>query len=139
MNRAELQWLARERIEEAKALLAAKKWSGAYYVAGYSVEYALKSSILAFVERTGFIFVEKKSAEQCWTHDLEVLLKLAGLEPALGAAIAVNPALRQSWGVVKEWTEASRYRRTPHYEAKRLYKAITDKANGVMQWLVNHW
>src|SRR5437764_991419 len=86
MNRAELQQLAQERIRDAKVLLAAKQWSAAYYLAGYAVECALKSCILAFIERTGFIFVEKKYAEQCWTHDLEVLLKLAGLEPGLGAA-----------------------------------------------------
>ena len=56
MNRAELQRLSLERIEDARALLAAKQWSGAYYLAGYSLECALKSCVLAYIERTGIIF-----------------------------------------------------------------------------------
>jgi hypothetical protein len=34
VNRTELQWLAKERIREAKVLLDAQHWSGAYYLAG---------------------------------------------------------------------------------------------------------
>jgi len=36
MDRAELQQLAKDRILDAKALLAAKRWAGAYYLAGYA-------------------------------------------------------------------------------------------------------
>jgi len=42
MNRADFQQLADERISEAAVLLAASKFSGAYYLAGYAVECALK-------------------------------------------------------------------------------------------------
>jgi hypothetical protein len=45
MNRAELQRLAKERISDAKVLLAARHWSAAYYLAGYAVECALKACI----------------------------------------------------------------------------------------------
>jgi hypothetical protein len=34
MNRAELQRLAKERITDAKVLLAARHWSAAYYYPG---------------------------------------------------------------------------------------------------------
>ncbi len=43
MNRAELQRLAKDRLLDAKALFAARRWSGAYYLAGYAVECALKA------------------------------------------------------------------------------------------------
>jgi HEPN domain-containing protein len=72
VNRAELQRLANERIADAKALLAARRWSAAYYLAGYAVECGLKACVLAFVERTGVIFEDRKYAEKCWTHDLRV-------------------------------------------------------------------
>jgi hypothetical protein len=134
-----LQRLAGVRLREAKALLAAKEWAGAYYLAGYAVEYGLKSCILAYVERTGIIFEDRKYAEKCWTHDLEELVSLARLEPSLGLAVAANPVLKANWLVVKEWSEVSRYRRTPHYQAKKLYRAITDKADGMMTWITNHW
>jgi hypothetical protein len=139
VNRTEFQRLARDRLREAKALLAAKLWSGAYYLAGYAVEYGLKSCILAYIERTGIIFEDRKYAEKCWTHDLEELVGLAGLERPLGLAVAANPALRENWAIVKEWSELSRFRRTPHNEAKSLYRAITDKPDGMMRWIMNHW
>jgi hypothetical protein len=41
--------------------------------------------------------------------------------------------------VVEAWTEASRYRKTPHHKEKKLYNAITDKVNGVLPWIMNHW
>ncbi len=43
MNRSSLQNLANERIKDAEALLMAGRWSGAYYLAGYAVECALKA------------------------------------------------------------------------------------------------
>src|SRR5436190_17570999 len=114
MNRNELQRLAQQRIQEAKVLLAAKQWSGAYYLAGYAVECGLKSCILAFIERTGIIFEEKNYGERCWTHELDRLMKLAGLEADLGVAVAANPVRGENWATVKGWSEVRRYRVTPH-------------------------
>ena len=45
MNRLDLQQLSDLRIGEAKALLAQGFPEGAYYLAGYSVECALKACI----------------------------------------------------------------------------------------------
>ncbi len=45
MNRKQLQRLAKERLKDAKALLARKRWSAAYYLTGYVIECALKSCI----------------------------------------------------------------------------------------------
>jgi hypothetical protein len=134
-----LQQLAKVRLREAKALLAAKEWAGAYYLAGYAVEYGLKSCILAYVERTGIIFEDRKYAEKCWTHDLEDLVKLADLDRPLGLATAANPVLEGNWKIVAEWSELSRYQRKRHHEAKRLYRAITDKTDRMMTWITNHW
>jgi hypothetical protein len=93
VNRAELRQLAEDRALDAGALLAASRWSGAYYLAGYAVECGLKACILAYVEATGAIFQDKKFAEKCWTHDLDVLLGLANLKTALGVDAAANLAL----------------------------------------------
>ena len=53
-------------------LLSAGRWSRAYYLAGYAVECGLKACVLAYVERTCVIFLDKKFSEKCWTHDVEV-------------------------------------------------------------------
>jgi len=45
MNRTELQRLSRIRIKEAKFLLDGGCYNGAYYLAGYAVECALKACI----------------------------------------------------------------------------------------------
>jgi HEPN domain-containing protein len=45
MTRKDLQKLAAIRLKEAKLLLAANAPDGAYYLAGYAVECALKACI----------------------------------------------------------------------------------------------
>lgn len=52
MNRAELRNLAKLRLAEAQTLLAAARWSGAYYLSGYSVECALKACIAKNTRRS---------------------------------------------------------------------------------------
>jgi hypothetical protein len=99
----------------------------------------LKACVLAYIERTGMIFVDKKYAEKCWTHDLEDLLPLAGLQGAFDADATVDAVLGSSWDIVTEWSESSRYRRTSKAKAERLYDAITDKQQGVLSWIKGHW
>jgi HEPN domain-containing protein len=77
VNRADLQRLANERITDAKVLLAARRWSGAYYLAGYAMECALKACIAKLMKSEEF--PDKKFAEKCWTHSLTTLLDIAGL------------------------------------------------------------
>ena len=139
MSRAELQQFAEDRILDAQALLAAQRWSGAYYLAGYAVECGLKSCVLAHVERTGVIFVDRKFAEKCWTHDFEDLVKLAELIGVLGLAIAANPILEDNWKTVTKWDEVSRYQQKTQLQAQKLFDAVNDPTNGVLQWIRVHW
>ena len=46
-------------VTDARALLAAGCWAGAYYLAGYALECALKACILKFVEATGNVRAPK--------------------------------------------------------------------------------
>src|SRR5689334_10545399 len=80
VNRAQLRQLAEDRILDAERLLAAGRWGGAYYLAGYAVECGLKACIMVYVEAIGAIFQDRKFSEKCWTHDLEDLLNLANLK-----------------------------------------------------------
>ena len=137
MNRAELQRLAKERISDAKVLLAARHWSAAYYLAGYAVECALKACIAKLMKSEEF--PDKKFAEKCWTHNLAQLLDLAGLKADFDAALRANPDLADNWDTVKEWNEESRYARTKKAKAESLYEAITDKKHGVLSWLKRRW
>jgi len=139
MNRSELQQLADERIEDAKTLLAASRWSAAYYLAGYALECALKSCVLAYVERTGIIFEDRKFAEKCWTHELETLVKQADLTTERGVAIAANDQLGTNWLIAKDWSEATHYRFSTQQQTEKLVHAIANPTDGVLEWLKNHW
>jgi hypothetical protein len=139
VNRAELRQLAEDRIEDARILLAAGRWPGAYYLAGYALECGLKACIMARVEKTGVIFQDKKFSEKCYIHDPEKLVELADLKPDLDAATIANSALSRNWGVAKDWKETSRYEQKMQAEAQKLYDAIASDPDGVLAWISTHW
>jgi HEPN domain-containing protein len=138
VNRADLQKLANERIADAKALLAAKRWTAAYYLAGYAVECGLKACIIIRLMSTDE-FPEKRFSEQCWTHNLVQLLAVSGLKPPFDTAASADIELLDNWEVVKDWTESSRYAATTKAKAEELYSAITDKKHGVLTWIKGRW
>jgi HEPN domain-containing protein len=78
VNRLDFQNLAHEKIAEAKILLDAGKWTGAYYLAGYAVECGLKACIANLLKSE--IFPEKSFSDKLYIHDLKKLIVLAGLE-----------------------------------------------------------
>lgn len=137
MDRAEWQQLADRWAEDARALLAAHRWSAAYYAAGYAVECGLKACVLARVAAApGVLFEDRRFSDRCWTHNLRDLLKLAGLEADEAAAAA---GCRRNWAIVLRWSEQARYQSATHHQAKKLYNAITNPANGVLPWLKARW
>jgi HEPN domain-containing protein len=97
VNRAELQEMTAHRLQDAKALLGRKRWEFAYYAAGYAVECALKSCILARMIYTGWVFEEKWDAKECRSHEIKKLIHLAGMEGELNKKLK---ARRPRWGRV---------------------------------------
>jgi HEPN domain-containing protein len=137
MNRADFQQLAELRLQEARALLAAELPDGAYYLAGYSVECALKACI---AKRTQLHdFPEKKLAIDSHTHDLRDLLRLALLKNELEKVVQSNSSMDENWTIVQSWSEASRYDRKTVLEATSLLKAIEDQSGGLLPWVRQHW
>ena len=124
------------------ALQFARRWSAAYYLSGYAVECGLKSSVLHHLDKTGVIFQDRKYLKDlgdCWTHDLEKLVGLAGLTEEFGVACGANPSLLVYWGVVKDWNETSRYELKTEVDARELHEAITQESDGVLRWIRTHW
>jgi hypothetical protein len=138
VNRLEFQVLADLRIAEAQRLMQAPPMpEGAYYLAGYAVECALKACIALLINQHDF--PDKKFAQDCFTHSIEQLVKLAGLKTQRDLDASANPDLETNWGVVKDWTEESRYHRKSEAEATALIDAITNDANGVFSWIKARW
>ena len=137
MNRADLQRLANSRIREAKILFKSGEYSGAYYLAGYAVECALKACFAKAVKR--YDFPEKGRADKVFIHDLQVLLRLADLNAELEAERKANPRFSTYWAEVAEWSEASRYSLWTKDQAESLLDAILTRKDGVMPWIKQRW
>lgn len=120
------------RLKEAKLLLDQKDWDGAYYLAGYAVEFALKIRIIAQLMKSNS-FPDKRLAENFYKHELTLLRKLAELDDEMDKDAAVSP----QWDIVKDWSEQTRYmigKSEP--EATDLYEAIE---KGVLPWIKARW
>lgn len=137
MNRADFQQLTDVRIAEAQALLGLSMPDGAYYLGGYAVECALKARIsgrFALHE-----WPEKKFVNDCHTHVLADLLRLAGLDADLRADAVADPVFGRNWNDVKDWNEHCRYQTHSQAKAQKLIDAIMNPANGVLQWIKARW
>lgn len=138
MNRQDLQRLSGLRARDAKALLSAGSYAGAYYMVGYSVECAIKAAIAKQTRRHDF--PNKRVAQDSWTHDLKQLMQTAGLWSLFEAAKGANVNLALNWAVAKDWSEASRYTlNTSQQQATDLYSACTAKKHGLLSWLKTYW
>lgn len=137
MDRRDLQALANVRLKEARALLRAGLSDGAYYLAGYTVECALKACIAKGTQRHDF--PEKKKVEASHSHNLGELIRVAGLEEARLEQASRSSEFRANWDVVKSWSEQSRYRRHSPDTAHGLLNAIGNRRHGVISWIRLHW
>lgn len=86
MNRRELQQLSQQRRRDAKVLLDAGNYQGAYYLLGYAVECGIKAAIARAVRRHDF--PDLGTVRASYQHNLEALLRTAGLWTTLTAAMA---------------------------------------------------
>ena len=138
MNRADFHKLAEIRIKEAKLLLDRKCFEGAYYLAGYAVECALKACIAKRTQAHDFP-PKPEVVGQYYKHKIESLAKLAGLEAELNKRLSVVQ-FSSNWALVTKWSEQVRYE--THIDSKTardLYRAITNSRNGVLVWLKKFW
>ncbi len=138
MNRSDLQKLARRRLREARILLRSRSYEGAYYLAGYAVECALKACIAKQIRR--YEFPDRKLVVDSYSHDLEKLINVSALKPRHEAELRSNKDFALNWSVVKDWSEQDRYRlQISRAQASDLYSAIVARKNGVLSWLKQHW
>jgi hypothetical protein len=125
--------LSAERLKEADVLLRQGHPSGAYYLAGYTIELLLKA-ILAD-QRFGGIWPSEGAYRDGFHHNLEELLRQVGFHGAMRQAQQQKAGIADNWVVVRSWSVTSRYRRIGRREARELLDAIKDPRDGIMQWL----
>jgi len=136
-KRADLRALAQAKIDDAIILMQNKRFSNAYYLAGYAVEMALKACIAAqFVVDT---IPDKGFVDKIYSHDLRQLVKLAGLSSELAKREDADVNFAANWALVAQWTESSRYESLDSATAIATIGAITDANSGVLSWIKTFW
>jgi len=118
-------------------LRQAECWDGAYYLAGYAVECALKACIAKTTVR--YDFPAKDRVVSSHTHNLYNLVRLAGMESILTTRNQNDPDFRTNWDVTQRWSEQSRYQRIQPELAKELLNAVSEKGHGIIPWIKQHW
>jgi hypothetical protein len=138
VTRSDLQKLTRIRLTEARILLRNGCYEGAYYLAGYAVECAIKACIAKRVRR--FEFPDKKIAIESYTHDLDKLLGAADIARYHEVVFKVNPTFAGNWRIVQGWSEQARYDAgVSRKDACALYRAIVTRDHGVLAWVKQYW
>jgi HEPN domain-containing protein len=137
VNIKDLKTISEVRLLEARSLLKGRHFDGAYYLAGYVVECALKACIAKQTKR--YDFPNKRIAIDSYTHDLNQLIRVAGLQPHLETEMRRDADFAVNWAIVKDWSEESRYARHDAAAAKGLCSAIAEPRHGVLRWLKRHW
>jgi len=138
--------IAEERLAEAIILRDKGKYNGAFYLAGYAVELALKAKIC---DNFGFPNLFDEDDQSAITgigelrkavkkHDLFVLLMFSGLKIKFDDAMANDKGfLRINSLLFKNWNESYRYKPCgfcKDYDVIEMIDLMTN-ANNIMQWI----
>jgi hypothetical protein len=137
VSRKELQILSGIRLREARALAKLGMNDGAYYLAGYCIECALKVCIAKLTRRHEF--PDKKRANDSYDHSFEKLVNVAGLNQTLREEVQRDPAFRENWDVLQLWSPERRYVTTDSATTRELLEAVADRNHGVLRWIKRHW
>lgn len=140
-TKVELKKLAETRLREARVLFANGLYEGAYYLAGYVIELALKARICKLLDRQDYPENEN-FAKAYKTHSLDDLLKLAGLKEKFDRDKRVNQQLFNNWSLVTRWKETFRYNpvgNKSRQDIEDLINAIEDSRFGIFTWIRKRW
>lgn len=136
--RADFQRLTELRVAETEALVRAELWAGAYYLAGYAVEHALKACIAKRTRAEEYPPNDTKGSH--YTHNLNALLKTAGLVADLEAECKTDSAFKTYWKIVTDWSEHARYSDGwQQSDVEGLVEAISEPTHGVLRWIRARW
>jgi hypothetical protein len=133
--RQDLIRLHEQWLEDARILLAAHRYPGAYQAGGIALECALKARIAKSTQAEEF--PDRNRALEAWVHEPAKLLSAAGLDQFMDAA---PKEVRTNWATVKDWKVDSRYTHTMNPATVEAFlNALDDATDGVITWLRNHF
>lgn len=119
--KADLRATARARLRDSQVLLKGKRLDGAVYLCGYAVEMALKARICRTLKWSEFpeTSAEFKGLQSVKTHDLEILLRLSGVEGRIKTKHLAE------WSVILDWDPEKRYHATGQFTEQQARDIVT--------------
>ena len=133
-SKAEFMRLADARLAEASHLLSGGFYDGAFYLAGYAVEFGLKA---VFCNRLNAFELPDPSIKDVFIHDLSKLLKQCDL--TTDEMRRDNPRTVPYWNLTIRWNEAARYKAWGPSDANDILIAVGHPTDGVLEWLRSKW
>lgn len=126
--------VAKSRFEESRILLHENKPDGAVYLCGYAIELMLKRCIVQKLDWDGYPdstkeFEDYKSFK---VHNLDVLLRLAGLEKKIQG----DTKMFARWQIAKNWNSEVRYKQIGRLSISDA-RGIINASREVLNYLVN--
>jgi len=137
LKRTDLRANAQGKLDDAVYLLSDRRFSNAYYLAGYAVEIGLKACIA--LQITAETIPEKAFINAVFQHNLKNLVGLAGLQEELKEEQDKNPDFAANWALVAEWSEQARYYEIDPVTAQVFVTAVADPRSGVLRWIKTFW
>lgn len=106
LSTADLISIAEARLQDAEALCKAARFDGAVYLVGYAVEIALKARICRTLAWTHYPATrgEFDGLLSFKTHDLDILLRLSGIE------LDMKSKYMTEWSSIIGWDPEARYK-----------------------------
>lgn len=126
--------LALARLREAKVLHKSRKYSGAYYLAGYAIELGIKAFYCKSIKK--YTFPPNRSViESLYKHDLNELMKVSGLKIEFDKDSENNNLLLSSWAILKDWGAKDRYLQFRKLESESMINSI----EVILKWIQTKW
>jgi hypothetical protein len=136
-RRAELQAVAQAKLEDALLLFQHRRFSNAYYLAGYAIEIGLKACIARQIAAE--TIPDRNFINETYRHELIKLVGIAGLTAELRTREQRSPAFAANWSTVAEWSPEKRYESIDSYSAQFMIEAVNEPENGVFPWIKTYW
>lgn len=106
LSKSDIKYIVKNRYLDSEILYKARRYDGSYYLCGYVVELGLKYRIcetLGWPDYPSTSNEFKKGLNSFKTHDLDVLLKLSGIDAIIKSKVLAD------WDIVRRWNTEKRY------------------------------
>jgi hypothetical protein len=137
LKRTDLQALAQSKIDDAILLLQHKRFSNAYYLAGYAVEIGLKACIAK--QYPPRLFPIKRYLQKYSATNFQRWSDWAGSQRLSKSSRIGTTTFAANWAIVGEWSPDARYETQDPAATQIMLAAVTTEQSGVLPWIKQYW